>query len=408
MATRKAGISEIISLYQANIQQEQDSIRQKKKIKGILSASRFVIFLTGVGLVYFFWPTIGMASLSAICCLIFLIILVFIDAGKTDEIKNHERLIRINRHETDALQHQLGEYENGQGFANPLHAYSSDLDLFGPASLYQFLSRCHADQSKKLLADHLLNPLPPQTISEKQEAVKEVSGKTAWSQQFQSDAMANPLSFQTEKRLQQWITDPDVLFEKPVWKGIVLIYSLISFATLLAYLFDFISLPAFTMSLVIFLGIAFGLSSRIQPSWALLSRIEPEMNALYEQLHSLENESFHSAFMNEVKNNTRISASLPASAAIRQFRGILKRFDYRLNLVVSFFLNTFLLWDLRQLLALNDWKKKNREHLASWFSAVAETEVIISLASLVKNQPHWHFPKINDLYFNLQMQDMRT
>jgi len=406
MVTRNTGTSAILPFYEANIQREQESIRKKKKIKSTLAFSRLLIFLIGAALFYYFWPAIGWAAIAATGSLILLSGLVLMDGGKTDEIRNHERLIRINRHEIDALQHQLGEYDDGRTFANPVHAYSSDLDLFGPASLFQFISRCEADQSKKLLADSLLEPLPIQTIGEKQEAAKEVSGKTAWSQQFRSHAMAHPLSFQTEKRLQQWISDPDLPFKAPYWKGIVFAFSLISLVTLAAYISDYLSLSNFTLLLLIFIGVAYGISSKITPAWALLSRIEPEMNALYEQLQALEQESFHSAFMNEVKNKTRVADNLPASAAIGQLKGILKRFDYRLNLVVSFFLNTFLLWDLRQMLALNDWKKKNREHLANWFSAVAETEVIISIASLVKNQPHWHFPKINDRYFNLQMQDM--
>jgi DNA mismatch repair ATPase MutS len=130
------------------------------------------------------------------------------------------------------------------------------------------------------------------------------------------------------------------------------------------------------------------------------------MDALYELVRSLEQESFQSVFMNGVKANTRLSSGRPASASIHRFRRILKRFDFRLNLVVFFILNTFFLWDLRQLLALNEWKKTNSQYLARWFSAVAETEVVISLASLLKNKPGWHFPEINDRYFNLDIRDM--
>ena len=408
MTTRSAKTSEIeiILLYQANIQLQQLSIRQKKKLKSRLAVARLTVVLLAAGIVYFFWPAVGLSVLSIICGGIGLAILVFVDSGKTDAIKNHERLILINQHEIDALQQQLPEYDDGHTFANPIHAYASDLDIFGPASLYQFLSRCHADQSKKLLADCLLNPLPIQQIKEKQDAAKEVSKKTAWSQQFQSNAMANPISFQTEKRLEQWIQEPAGIFEKTFWKWLVGVYALISLTFLTLYILDLITFSTFLVSLVCFLGISSLISSKIQPTWGLLSRIEPEMNALYEQLHSLENESFPSAFLQQIKNKIRASDQLSASAAIRQFQGILKRFDYRLNLVVFFFLNTFLLWDLQQMSALTAWKKKNKQLLAPWFQAIAEMEVIISLASLVRNEPDWCFPKINDRYVNLNTQHL--
>jgi ABC-type iron transport system FetAB ATPase subunit len=404
MKTRSPHSSEIIRLYQANIRHQQDAIRYKKKIKNGLAVARFAVVLLAVAAVYLFWPSVAASVLSIGVCGIGLSALVFADAGKTEEIKNQERLMRINQHEIDAMAQQLSSYDDGHRFADPVHAYASDLDLFGPASLYQFISRCHADQSKRLLADHLLRPLPLEQIKQKQEAAKELSEKTAWCQQFQSNAMANPLSAATEKRLEQWIQEPAGIFEKSYWKGITLIYSCISLTILVLYILDQISFSSFLFCLVCFFGISSLISSKIQPTWVLLSRIGPEMDALYEQVHAMENGVFQAAFLQQLKNNISVSGN--PSASIRQFRGILKRFDFRLNLLVIFFLNTFLLWDLRQMTALTSWKKKNKEMLAPWFRAIAETEVLISLASLFRNQPEWCVPLVNDRYFNLNAQDL--
>ncbi len=407
MTTRPDQKAAIIQGYQGNIRRQQLFIQKKKKIKSVLAVARLVMVLLATGLIYHFWPAAGPSFLSALICIVALMLLVFIDAGKTDQIKNHERLIRINQHDIDALEQQLSGYAEGKEFAGSVHAYASDLDLFGPFSLFQFLNRCHADQSKKLLADRLLNPLPANQIKQLQEAVKEVSDKTDWSQQYRSNAMANPITFQTEKRLQQWMQEPPGIFERPYWIAIIITYSLISMATLTLYIADLISFSNFLLSLVCFFGISSLVSSRITPTWILLSRIEPEMNALYEQIRSLEAESFESAFLQNIKKamqGTGETASV--SGTIRQFRRILKRFDFRLNLVVSAFLNGFLLWDLQQMVALIRWKKKNKQMLAHWFAAIAEMEVVISLASLLHNEPAWCFPEVNDRYFNLKVQDL--
>ncbi len=404
MTTFQDQTAGILQFYHANIQRHQLSVRKARKAKSALALARLAVFLLAAALVYYYWPALGSSALSILFCGIGLGMLVYFDAAKSEQIKNHERLILINRHETDAMHQQLSAYDDGLMFSDPVHAYASDLDLFGQASIYQFLSRCHADQSKKLLAHHLLHPLSVAQIREKQEAAKEMAGKTEWSQQFQSNAMANPISFQTEKRLRQWIEEPAGIFEKSYWKGLLVIYSLISLTILAFYISDLISLSGFLLALVCFLGVSSLISAKVHPTWILLSRIEPEMNALYEQLHAFENESFQTAFNKELKN--KISGSGAPSVTIRQFRGILKRFDFRLNLLVFFFLNTFILWDLQQMIALVAWKKKNKHMLAPWFKAIAEIEVIISISSLIRNKPGWCFPLINDRYFNLKANDL--
>ncbi len=404
MSTHQDQAAGILQIYRANIQRRQLSVNKANKIKSTLAWARLAVFLLGAALVYVYWPALGSSALSILFCGIGLGILVLADDEKSEQIKNHERLILINQHEIDAMHQHLSAYDDGHAFADPVHAYASDLDLVGTASLYQFLSRCHADQSRKLLSHHLLKPLPVGQIKEKQEAAKEIAGKMEWSQQFQSNAMADPISFQTEKRLEQWIEEPAGIFEKPYWKVLVVVYSLISLTILTLYISDRISLSGFIMALVCFLGISFLISSKVHPTWTLLSRIEPKMNALYEQLHSLEMENFQSDFLQQLKN--KISASGIPSVTIRQFHSILKRFDYRLNLIVFFFLNSFILWDLQQMIALTAWKKKNKHMLPPWFRAIAEIEVVISIASLIRNKPDWSFPLINDRYFNLKANDL--
>ena len=83
----------------------------------------------------------------------------------------------------------------------------------------------------------------------------------------------------------------------------------------------------------------------------------------------------------------------------------MNRFDARLNVFAFFFLNSFLLWDLRQLLALNKWKQTHKESVTHWFAAISQMEVLCSLASLAFNQPHWCFPEIAEDHFTLIGKD---
>jgi hypothetical protein len=196
------------------------------------------------------------------------------------------------------------------------------------------------------------------------------------------------------------------IFERAYWKAVIIVYPLISLTALTLYVTGFLNDPQFLLCLLFFLGLSSLISTRIQRTWLLLSRIEPEMNALYEQIRILEETAFPSPCWQRIRNTVRgADRQSGASLVIRRFRTILKRFDFRLNLLVFAFLNSFFLWDLRQMIALVSWKKKNKDLLDPWIQAVAETEFIISLACLARNRPGWCFPDVHQPYFNLEATD---
>ena len=393
---------DIIQNYLFKIEQIEAAIKKIKNSKRVLSITRLIVVLAGLFLSWYFWPSFSIVSIVIIFFSILFIYLVFRYADKTSAIENHERLIRVNRHELDAIQYNLQGYEDGSTFADANHAYSSDLDLFGPASIFQWLNRCHADQSKKLLADYLKTHLTPPAIKEKQSAVRELAEKQEVCQQFQSMALANPLSIKTEERLKQWMAMPSGGFDKQYWKWIRNIFPLVSLGILSGFLMDYISTGIFLFCMIIFFAISSFISSKIQKIYDLLSFIQREMDSLYHQLRLIEKENFKSPFLHSLQNRLKPEGYDSASAAMRDFHGILKRFDMRLNMLVFFFLNAFLLWDIRQILALNDWKKKNQSYLNEWFRVIAEMEVSISMASMVHNEPEWCFPEVDSVYFHLQ------
>jgi DNA mismatch repair ATPase MutS len=94
------------------------------------------------------------------------------------------------------------------------------------------------------------------------------------------------------------------------------------------------------------------------------------------------------------------------SAAIGEFVGILKKIDWRSNLLVNLILQIFFVWDLRLVISLNEWKRKNRNQFKDWFSVIAEMEVAVSLASLIHNEPEWCFPEVDDNYFHFAAEQI--
>jgi len=109
--------------------------------------------------------------------------------------------------------------------------------------------------------------------------------------------------------------------------------------------------------------------------------------------------------MNSLQNTIKHD-NIKASDEILNLKNILNRFDVRLNVFAFLILNTFLLWDLHQMMALKKWKAQNQTLVPKWFNAIAEIEVVNTFATLSFNHPEWCYPAIADEHFTLKAEDV--
>lgn len=325
--------------------------------------------------------------------------LLSLSANNKKKQANTQRLIELNKDEIEVLNHQYLHRENGEQFNHPAHAYSNDLDIFGKASLYQYINRCTSEQGKVLLAKHLLEAQPTSFIIQQQEAVKELSQKPLWMQQFSSFGWSNMLTASTQQRINAWLEEKQENFKWKGWHWAVNVYSIATLASLVLYLTDIIPSYLFYYLSFFYLIFSFAQSKKIQSTYKLLNKAVSEVSTLHQQLEWLEKEQFNNPYFNELLRKIRPSEHTTAASEINELKKILDRFDARLNVLAFFFLNSFLLWDTRQMLSLLAWKKRNSHYLNNWFDAIAATEVSISLATLHFNQPGFCFPEIREEHF---------
>ncbi len=68
-----------------------------------------------------------------------------------------------------------GGGENGERFRDPDHLYANDLDLFGPASLFELLSIARTRAGEETLAGWLLAPADPREIVTRQTGIDDLT-----------------------------------------------------------------------------------------------------------------------------------------------------------------------------------------------------------------------------------------
>jgi hypothetical protein len=324
---------------------------------------------------------------------------VSIDAENNKKIKYAQALVLINEEELRMQQGDIAHRFGGAHFLPPEHGYAHDLDLFGSNSLYQLLNRCSGEQGRALLAKNLLEPVAPGEVAQRQEAAAELAPLYEWRHAVQAHAAATTLSAATEKRLQHWLQQPDLSLQHRAWRWFVPLYSTIACGIALAAFLDLIPGGVFSLCFIIFIIFSSAVGKKATPTSAQLSGIVTELETLQQVLKSLEQPQYKSPLLAQLQQKIGIGAA-PASAEIRRLKKILNRFDLRLNVFLFIFLNSFLLWDVRNMRALNAWRHKNKAAAMDWFYVAGHFEVVISLATLRFNKPGWAQPTFTPHYFS--------
>ncbi len=389
-------------IYAGNIITYSKQLALLRKKGNGLGWARLSMIIFPALLIYFFLPgdlLLFIAGMTVVIAVFLWLVVKDINNGQL--INQLEHLVNINREELKIIAGEYADRPDGKNWEIPEHAYAADLDFFGRSSLFQYYNRCTSEQGMRLLAGRFQEPLPYGIINDYQQATMEMSEKTEWRQKWQAIGNEEGFTIDTENRITSWLQLKQKEIYSGFWKWVLYIFPVISMGTLVLFMSDIIP-----FSLFIFLMIGFFYFSGIKvkdvnASHMYLSRILPEVDGLYKQLHHLEESDWTSALINRWKSVVS-GQEHSAGKEFYQLRKILNRFDMRLNLLVNPILNIFFLWDIRQLADLQVWKKKNRESVRAWITAMAETDVLNSMAAFAYNHDTFCFPGVDENHFHFE------
>jgi hypothetical protein len=382
--------------YRQQIARHNLELKKLEKLKSLYGWLRFLSMGLVLVSLWYIW-THAMLILLPLPFLLIGLFLFFLakDLNNNAAIENTQRLIQINETEINVLDHHFIHLSEGIEFRPEHHDYANDLDIFGRASLFQYVNRCTSEQGKKLFSYWLLNPSSPEIILLRQQAVKELAQQIKWRQQLQSYGTVQAISIATEDKIEHWSQQPARFINKQHWQILRWVLPAISLTLLGLHIADILESKLFYPLIVLMLVIAFAISKLVMPSYLQVNKIAPQLESLSDSIRWIEKANFKTPLLNDLKNKYIVHAE-SSSSVIRKLKKILDKFDLRLNPLVFLPLNTFLFWDLQQVLLLENWKKQNEQHIGNWFHSLAEIESLSSLANLSFNHPDWAFPELSD------------
>ena len=360
-----------------------------KQLTGLSTIRLLVFIATAVG-VYFTisnWQlAVGFALLGIV---LFLYLLSKYTALKA-EYNFKKALVAINEEELKIGSGDFFYKTEGLEFHDPQHNYALDIDLFGRGSFFQFVDRTATKigalaLSNALKANAILN------IEKRQEAIKELSTKPEWRQQFQ--ATANLIKVETKPdQIIKWLHQHQSFLPKAL-KRLPLIFSIISITLLVLGITKIISISFFGYWLLIGLAITGKYLKKINDLAANTDKIRDTFRQYAQLLNAIENETFSSELLIEKQKEIQLEGK-KASAILTDLSKAMDALDNRNNLISAIFGNGYFLTDIKNSFIIEQWIETYNNKVNDWFKVVTFFDAYNSLGNYAFNHKHYIYPKV--------------
>ena len=279
--------------------------------------------------------------------------------------------------------------DQGDRFRDDNHLFATDLELFGPSSLFHYLSTASTETGAATLAGWLLAPADPPTVARRQEAARELAGRPA----FRHDlAVAGwQLSGALDSSaLRRWLESPPLGipgWAGPVAAGLAVANLGLLGATGAGLLPGLVPALSFATSL----ACAGWLAPRIRQSLGFAGRPVRELDRLTALLRRAAGEQFTSPHLKELVGVWGVGHGTPAWGAIGRLALMAGLADARRNQLFAP-VAALLLLGTQLGAAIERWRLRSGPAALRWLDAVGEFEALASLATFAFDRPDAVWP----------------
>jgi hypothetical protein len=314
-------------------------------------------------------------------------------------VKSHERTLRARDTAEQAVSFYekglariedrwIGAGEHGERFRDDHHLYANDLDLFGPASLFELLSIARTQAGEETLAHWLKTPASRDDIRARQDAIRELTSGLDLREDL-ALAGAGMRAAVHSGALTGWAERPYAL-TPPFLRWVAVALTITAIGSLLPLTVG-IWQPLVVVFVVqrLFRG---SLGTQIEAVLHSATGYVRELSILREALARFERERFSSATLAAL--HAQIDAPhAPASRVIRRLERLVEAHDWEHNMVFAV-PAALLLWSTHLAWAIETWRRRHGRDVGIWLRAVGELEALSSLATYAYEHPGDPFPTI--------------
>jgi MutS-like protein len=288
-----------------------------------------------------------------------------------------------------------GGGEQGERFSDADHPYANDLDVFGPASLFELLSSARTRAGEETLAAWLLAPAEIGEVSERQAAVADLTDRLDLREAI-SLAGADVRAAVHTEALIAWAEAMPALgsaWLRPAAMGL----SVAAIVTGSVWLITGNSAP-FILTIVLEIAFSLPLRHRIMKALHGADQAARDLDVLAIVLARIEQESFGAPRLVSLQRsltNTDAKRRMAASVSIHRLHWLVELHDWQHNAMFAV-IAAVVLWGTHLALAIEAWRRAHGRHVREWLRISGEFEALASLSAYRYEHPSDPFPELAD------------
>ena len=277
------------------------------------------------------------------------------------------------------------------------HPYAIDLDLFGRASLMQWLGPLGTASGTMTLQRWLLHPAAPAEIARRQPAVAELAGALDWREQLAAHGrLVADVRMPELERFLAWAESGGSFTPAQLAALRIAVWSI----TAAIWLTIALQASLVTDAALWLIPVVLGLVLSFATAW----RVHGEFNRAgggqqafgrYADLfaHATAAPSSTPALQEIQSRLTTAGVSAPDS--MRRLNRILGFASLRAGAAIFHFpIQALTLWDFHVFFALDRWRRSTGSAIRDWMTAVGELDALSALSRVKADNPEWGFPEV--------------
>jgi hypothetical protein len=365
----------------ARLEEEHDRLNNRLRA---LSRQRLVFFLAavtcGVLGAYIWSPFAG----GVLVLIYFFVMVVRRYTATSTEATIVGNILQLNRDELAFMQGDKSLFPQGDIQLAADHIYAIDLDIFGKGSLFQSIDRTGTWEGKGLVIDSLL--ATPKNISEierRKEAITELAKEVEWRQRFQVIGRMAGETPNDMPSLRQWASQPDFFVGRRSWIWIARVMSAVS-AGVIVWMIIIGQFYFFILALL--LAVNSTIRGLFDKPIGMYFSSFGNKTKLFEKFSDL----FQLVSRHKVATplaQQHFDKVHEAADAFLQLSQLSNRAEQRRNGLIGPIMNGLFLFDIWNVHAIEGWRLKYRDRIDSWIVALANIDMLNSLANYRFNHP---------------------
>lgn len=392
-----------IEAYKNEKSKVEKDLKEMNKKSNLISWIRVALFiLMTVFLAYGYFKK---NNLFYILVLVFMAVFFIVVKFHTDmetKIKYKKSKLQVYKKYIKRLDGTWYDFkEKGTEYLDEDMPYLKDLDIFGEASLYQYICSANTLYGKQSLVKHLKQKdYNLNDIKKYQQAVKELSTMQAFANEIEtlSYLIKENKKKNINKEIKKFIEvcEEEKSNQSNIKRFIMIFLPAIFVATVVLCLLGIkVGVYSNALKLVLSLNLIITFLTMQKNTSVLLPVSDFYKNIkVYENIFKeIDKQNFESPYLKELKQI--LNKDDGALKCINEIKKIGSYIDLRQNFVANIVLNGAFLWDFHCIDMLDKWKSSYGKNIKTYLKVVGEIEALISLACITYIRDDYTFANIS-------------